>query len=85
MISVTWATEVMTIDARTQTSTSEYVAGMLGCPGGVTWYLTPAEYDADTGIYSLVRKSLAAGTRTAHLPDVDLHRRLARCDARLAR
>ncbi|OYD61355.1 hypothetical protein [Rhodococcus sp. OK302] len=42
---------------------------MLGCPRGVTWYLTPADYDADTGIYSLVRKSLAAGARTAHLPE----------------
>lgn len=69
LVSVTWATEVITFDARTHARTSEYVEGMLGCPRGVTWYLTPAEYDAATGTYWLVRKSLAAGTRTAHLPE----------------
>ncbi|MEP9394656.1 hypothetical protein ABLE92_21880 [Gordonia sp. VNQ95] len=68
LVSVTWATEVTTVNAHTGTSHTKYVPGLLGSPSGTSWYLapvTPGEHG-----FTLTGRH-AAGHRTATLPDLD--------------
>ncbi|WP_413617327.1 hypothetical protein QBL07_024490 (plasmid) [Gordonia rubripertincta] len=39
LVSVTWATEVTTVNAHTGASHTKYVPGLLGSPMGTSWYL----------------------------------------------
>ncbi|WP_194150322.1 hypothetical protein [Prescottella subtropica] len=52
LVSVTWATEVTTVE-RDGTTRTGYATGWLGTPQGTTWYLHPATYDAELGFYAL--------------------------------
>ena len=68
LVSVTWATEVTTVNAHTGASHTKYVPGLLGSPMGTSWYLamvTPGEHG-----FTLTGRH-AAGHRTATLPDLD--------------
>lgn len=67
LVSVTWATQLTTVDLRTGTSRVQYVPGLLGSPTGTSWYLapvTPTEHG-----YALTGRT-AAGYHTATLPQL---------------
>lgn len=68
LVSVTWATQVTTVDVAAGTSVAEYVPGFLGTPRGTTWYLHPAVHDAETGSYQLDSNGYAASGYGAAVP-----------------
>ncbi len=68
LVSVTWATELTTINADTGASRTEYVPGLLGNPSGTSWYLAPVT-PGQHG-FTLTGRH-AAGHRTATLPALD--------------
>lgn len=67
LVSVDWATKVTSVDADTGHSSTSYLRG-FGTPDTVTWYLSPAVFDAATGRYHLNNGRLARGHRDARLP-----------------
>jgi hypothetical protein len=67
LVSVDWATKVTSVDADTGHSSTSYLRG-FGTPDGVTWYLSPATFDAATGRFHLNNGRLARGHRDARLP-----------------
>ncbi|MDH6284496.1 hypothetical protein [Prescottella agglutinans] len=68
LVSVEWATPVTTVECD-GTSRTQYVKGWLGTPQGTSWYLHPAVYDYEMGLYALAAEDrYAASGREAAVP-----------------
>lgn len=67
LVSVEWATPVTDVDPESGESATRFLRG-FGTPTEVTWYLTPATFDANSGQFILNNSGLARGHRDARLP-----------------